>query len=96
MTDSTSSASEAKATKKPDKPYPEFPLFAHATKRWAKKIKGKTHYFGPWDDPMGALERFEKTIHAIRTGRAIVEDNSGLSVENMADAYLADKENLVK
>lgn len=40
------------------KPYPAFPLFPHATFRWAKKIRGRFAFFGPWEDPHGALERF--------------------------------------
>jgi integrase len=46
------------AASKPAKPSPDFPLFAHATGRWAKKIKGKMHYFGRWADPDSALEEY--------------------------------------
>jgi integrase len=46
------------SSERPIKPYPDFPLFPHSTGRWAKKIKGKLHYFGPWDDPDGAYRRY--------------------------------------
>ena len=41
------------------KPRPDFPLFPHATGRWAKKIRGEFKFFGKVaDDPNGeaALE----------------------------------------
>ena len=46
--------------KKPAKPYPHFPLFAHASGKWAKKIGGKIEYFGRWEDPLGALAEFKR------------------------------------
>lgn len=47
---------------KPAKPHTDFPLTAHPTRRWCKKIKGKIHYFGRWDDPKGALQEYEAFI----------------------------------
>lgn len=51
------------ARSKPAKPNPEFPLFPHATGRWAKKIRGKLHYFGPWADPDGALAKYPRAMN---------------------------------
>lgn len=42
---------------KPERPA-DFPLFAHSNGQWAKKIAGKLVYFGPWDNPDGALAKF--------------------------------------
>lgn len=63
------------------KPHPDFPLFIHGTgyKRWAKKIRGTLHYFGPVEpDPKGekALERWlaeKDDLLAGRTPRPKVE-----------------------
>lgn len=73
---------------KPEKPYPEFPLFPHATKRWAKKIRGKMEYFGPWDDPDGAIEDYERRKDALHAGRKPRIEGEGLTVKDMVNAFL--------
>ena len=35
---------------KPSKPHPDYPLYAHASGQWAKRVRNKVHYFGPWSD----------------------------------------------
>ena len=42
----------------PRKPTPDYPLFAHSNGQWAKKVRGRFHYFGPWSDPQAALEKW--------------------------------------
>lgn len=69
---------------KPKKPYAGYPLFAHASGRWAKKIRGRIHFFGRWghvqagqvvpvDDvetsAAGALERFQREWPYLSQGR---------------------------
>src|SRR3982750_3161689 len=53
-------------TQKPQKPRPDFPLFAHASGQWAKKIKGNLKYFGTWDKSNEAEARY---LESIASGR---------------------------
>jgi len=80
-----------KKTGKPDKPYPEFPLFPHATKRWAKKIRGSTHYFGPWDKPQEALQKYLDQKDDLFAGRKPVDLSAVFTVENLVNKFLAFK-----
>src|SRR5215831_11150755 len=61
--------SHSTAPADPGKPYPEFPLTAHPAGYWCKKIRGKIHYFGPWDDPDGALAKYPEQKDALHAGR---------------------------
>lgn len=83
-------APHSTTSSRPAKPYPDFPLYAHATRRWAKKIAGQTHFFGPWDDWQGALRRYLAQDADLRAGRkpARPAEEDVLTVREMVVGYL--------
>jgi len=76
---------------KPDKPNSTYPLFAHSNGLWCKKIRGKHVYFGRWDDPAAALQRYldqKDDLHAGRTPREAID---GLTIRDLANRFLTAK-----
>src|SRR5277367_2009830 len=83
------------AHRKPSKPHPDFPLFPHATGRWAKKIRGKFVYFGPWNDPDGALAKYLAEKDALLSGRKPREVSTGVTIKDLCNQYLNAKKSRV-
>jgi integrase len=78
-------------TKKPKKPYPDFPLFAHAVGQWAKKIRGKMHYFGTWGDPEAALKKYTEERDDLQAGRTPRLHPDALTIRDLANRFLTAK-----
>lgn len=68
MAQSNSSRRAGKRTK-PPKPRPDWPLVANGNGQWSKQIRGKVYYFGPWEDPEGALSRYLDVRDDLEAGR---------------------------
>jgi hypothetical protein len=82
---------------KPEKPRPDFPLFPHACGQWAKKIKGRMHYFGVWSDPAASEALYGKQaadLHAGRKPRAMAAADQW-TVKAVVNAFLVSKRALV-
>src|SRR5262245_38233578 len=79
---------------KPEKPRPDFPLYAHRSGRWAKKVRGHTRYFGPWSDPEGALNLWLDQKDDLLAGREPRPKGqaAGPTVKLVCDSFLTRKE----
>lgn len=73
------------------------PLFQHATRPWATKIRGQLHYFGSWDDPDAALQKNLGKKEDLHAGRRPRRDASGaLTVKGLANAFLNRQRGLLR
>ncbi|HUT01440.1 MAG TPA: tyrosine-type recombinase/integrase [Thermoguttaceae bacterium] len=80
-----------KRREKPAKPYPSFPLTAHNNGQWCKKIRGRIHFFGVWEDPQTALDSYFRQaadLHAGRQPRPSTLSADALTVKDVCNEYL--------
>ncbi|MEQ1904755.1 MAG: site-specific integrase [Pirellulaceae bacterium] len=81
---------------KPKRP-PGFPLFAHASGQWAKKVRGKMEYFGVWSDPQTALDEWLFHKDNLLAGRSRQShDPDALTVVDLGESFLQSKERKVQ
>jgi integrase len=94
--DSTPASKPSKpATKaaRPAKPRPDFPLFPHASGQWAKKVRGRMCYFGKWNDPEGAEERYKAEKDALEAEPPEPPpDPAAVTCKEMCNAFMAAKQ----
>src|SRR5262245_32843516 len=89
---SASNSTKSSPSSKPSRP-PDAVLFWHASGRWAKKIRGKLHYFGrsTYDEAFGEYERQKEYLHA---GLRPPEEPQGLTVYSLCCKFLTTKKHL--
>lgn len=82
---------------RPRKPRADFPLYAHKTGRWAKKVRSKVHYFTKWtNDPKGvvALEEWLEVKDDLLAGRVPRAESDSLTVADLCNSFLTHKEHV--
>ena len=81
---------------RPERP-PGFPLFAHRSGQWAKKVRGRTLYFGPWKKADLALARWEAWRDDLLAGRPVRPlDGSEITLKELCNDFLTTKKALEK
>jgi len=87
--------SNSTTAERPAKPTKDFPLTPHPNGQWAKKIRGRLHYFGRWaDDRRGARAAalWAEQKDDLLAGRTPRGCRDGLSVRDLCNAFLTAKE----
>lgn len=90
----SSAGGKAARPGKPAKPRPDFPLYAHAVGRWAKKVRGKIVYFTKWtEDPKGvtALEQWLEQKDDLLAGRTPRSSSGEFVVRDLLNLFLESK-----
>jgi hypothetical protein len=93
MVKSTAIATARKGDR-PRKPRPDFPLFPHASGRWAKKVRGRFVYFGKViDDPNGqaAIEKWLDQKDDLLAGRTPRVKSEGVTVNELCDRFMVSR-----
>ena len=76
----------------PHLPAEDFPLFPHQSGRWAKKIRGKLHYFGKLaDGHEAALESYLEDKDDLQAGRTPRAHRDGVTVGDLLVDFLTHK-----
>jgi hypothetical protein len=63
-------------------------VHAHKTGRWAKKIRRVTHYFGRWDNPQAALDKYlaqKDELLAARIPQALANE---ITIRDLVNEFL--------
>ena len=76
------------------KPEPDFPLFLHRTGQWAKKVRGRTHYFG--SNPDAALTKYVEQRDDLQAGRTPRTRSDELTVRDLCNRFLTSKKSLLE
>jgi integrase len=76
---------------KPAKPSKDYPLTPHDNGQWCKKIKGKVWFFGTWDDPQEALNRYLDEKDDILAGRDPRRSKTGTKLVDLVNQFLTDR-----
>lgn len=84
-------AEEAQSRKKPGKPREDFPLTAHTTGQWCKKIRGHVRYFGKWEDPVAAEAKYNREREDWEAGRVPRQSSGGINLKDLVNLFLMAK-----